>query len=1025
MVCALVTGLLGLSLVTSPAPEAAAAGTDTPLAVTPYSGFDPSLSRAPYVTDLTQSSAYVNWATNSMTPGSVAWAPVGPGGCPTSVTTWSSAAVGATTSLPTAVLGGSAVTAPPSMSGWAFHVTNGAGISTSEFQNSVEVSGLTPGTHYCYAVFSSNRASAIDLLPASHPDQTFTTLDSPDVTSTEPVTFDVMGDTGENYAATTGSASSDVGWPGGVNPDQASLYNQIGSSGAQFLVLAGDVSYAGGNDSNYGDLVQTGTDPEVSNIFGPSYLPQTGGIPTFAADGNHGQNVSTLRTWPSPVTAQSSGGTYDFDSYSGVDGLSGAAPDAWYAFSTGNVRVYVLDSAWADSSRSSGTTGSECGANASACQGYQADADQHWQTTSAEYQWLQNDLASHPGGVKFAVFHFPLRSDNSTQPSDPYLENEPTVNPNAPTSLEALLSANGVAIAFTGHAHTYQRFVPQLGGRVISYVTGGGGAVLEPVQGGSNCAALQATSDVYAIGWSQQGADPNAGTGTSCGAPPPGSAADVYHFLKVTVTGTTVTVSPTNAAGAVFDQQTYDFSKTTPLNLPTAPGSVAATATSSSVVQLRWTPATETDGTIASYQVTRSDSTSGSTLLGTTSGSATYSDTTAVPGTSYLYTVTARDAVGNNSLPGTSNTVALPTAPRGVTATATGPTRVLITWSASSEFNGSITSYEVDRDGTTVGSTTGDAGTFTDSSALPDTNYSYSVTAHDAVGGQSTPGTSTTVTTPPLPVPILPPALFPVPPPVTPAPVPTRSDCMSHLPSGSVVGAAALPDGSGYYEVDSDGDVATFGGAKCYGAMTGTRLNKPIAGMAVDDATGGYWLVATDGGIFAFDAPFHGSTGGLHLNKPIVGIVGSADGAGYWMVATDGGVFAFGVPFYGSTGGIRLNKPIVGMAVDHATGGYWLVASDGGVFAFHAPFFGSTGAIVLNKPIVSIAPLGDGSGYRLVATDGGVFAFRAAFYGSTGSRTLNTPIIAGVDDTVGDGYWLIASDGGVFNFRAPFFGSAA
>jgi hypothetical protein len=36
---------------------------------------------------------------------------------------------------------------------------------------------------------------------------------------------------------------------------------------------------------------------------------------------------------------------------------------------------------------------------------------------------------------------------------------------------------------------------------------------------------------------------------------------------------------------------------------------------------------------------------------------------------------------------------------------------------------------------------------------------------------------------------------------------------------------------------------------------------------------------------------------------------------GYWLVASDGGVFGFGDgTFYGSTGGIGLDRPIVGMA---------------------------------------------------------------------------------------------------------------
>ncbi len=41
----------------------------------------------------------------------------------------------------------------------------------------------------------------------------------------------------------------------------------------------------------------------------------------------------------------------------------------------------------------------------------------------------------------------------------------------------------------------------------------------------------------------------------------------------------------------------------------------------------------------------------------------------------------------------------------------------------------------------------------------------------------------------------------------------------------------------------------------------------------------------------------------------------TTDGGGYWLVASDGGIFAYGdAPFEGSTGGMSLNRPIVGMA---------------------------------------------------------------------------------------------------------------
>jgi hypothetical protein len=129
------------------------------------------------------------------------------------------------------------------------------------------------------------------------------------------------------------------------------------------------------------------------------------------------------------------------------------------------------------------------------------------------------------------------------------------------------------------------------------------------------------------------------------------------------------------------------------------------------------------------------------------------------------------------------------------------------------------------------------------------------------------------------------------------------------------------------------------------------------AGLPSPDGRG-YWLVASDGGIFAYgDAGFYGSAGALPLNKPIVGMATTPDGKGYWLVASDGGIFAYGdAGFYGSAGALPLNKPIVGMATTPDGKGYWLVASDGGIFAYgDAGFYGSAGALPLNKPIVGMA----------------------------------------------------------------------
>ena len=211
------------------------------------------------------------------------------------------------------------------------------------------------------------------------------------------------------------------------------------------------------------------------------------------------------------------------------------------------------------------------------------------------------------------------------------------------------------------------------------------------------------------------------------------------------------------------------------------------------------------------------------------------------------------------------------------------------------------------------------------------------------------------------------------------------------------------------------------------GSVTLVARTPQPAGAATSS---GYWLMATDGGVFSFGkAGFYGSTGAVPLNQPIVGTAATPSGRGYWMVASDGGIFTFGdAGFYGSMGGKPLNKPIVAMAPTKSGKGYWLVAADGGIFAFgDAGFFGSTGSDKLNKPVVDMAATPSGRGYWLAATDGGIFSFGdAAFYGSTGAVDLAKRIHAMSASPSGKGYWMVAGDGGMFTFGdAGFYGSAS
>jgi len=581
-----------------------------PIPTAPYSGFNPELARAPYVTDLTQTSAVVTWATNPNIHGTLYYGP--PGNCTAN-------SIPVTTGMVTQVR---VSPNPPSTYPTRY-----------DYQSTVPVTGLSPGTSYCYEVFDAG-SPAVDLLPASQPYGTVTTLDPASINSTQPLTFDVLGDFGETSDRGTSSPTS-------VNSNQAAIDSLIGSSGARFAVGVGDIAYNDGGNYNYGDLQQTGTSvgtpnlTEISDVFGPNYWPLTGGIPLFAADGNHGQNSNILTTWPESGTASSSGGKYAMEQYSSVDGISPASyPSDWYAFSSGNVRFYILDGSWTDANIGT-AVGSACPytAGGTNCKIYQVDADAHFLPGDEEYQWLAADLQAHPGGIKLAFFHFPLRSDNATQDSDVYLQQD----------LEPLLAQNGVNIAFSGHAHDYERNTTAGPNTILSYVTGGGGGAIQPVAG-KGCSPW----DAYAIGWSY-----SAGKGSKCGsATAPASDAQAYHFLKVTVSGNTVTVHPINAAGQEFDTQAYTFASAA----PTTPSHVTATAASATSVQLTWDASSETGGTIASYQISRNG-----TPLTSVPGSATsYPDSTAQPGTAYTYAVTAVDQSGTPSQPGTSNTVTTP-----------------------------------------------------------------------------------------------------------------------------------------------------------------------------------------------------------------------------------------------------------------------------------------------------------------------------------------------------------------------------
>jgi hypothetical protein len=256
--------------------------------------------------------------------------------------------------------------------------------------------------------------------------------------------------------------------------------------------------------------------------------------------------------------------------------------------------------------------------------------------------------------------------------------------------------------------------------------------------------------------------------------------------------------------------------------------------------------------------------------------------------------------------------------------------------------------------------------------------------------------------------------------------------------------ASATSTPCGYWLVGSDGGIFTFGQAQFYGSTGSLKLQRPVVGISpTTPGTGfsGYWLVASDGGIFSFNTGFYGSIPGLglnpagsglpqSLNAPIVGMVPSTTGHGYFMVATDGGVFAFGdAHFAGSCPGFGGCAGSAVAVVPDATGnGYWVMTSTGSVYGFgDATYFGGPGP--QSTPITSAAATPSGLGYYVVDGSGRVFTYGDAKAlgslpaGAAGSSDPATAIVV-TDDSLG--YWVVTAQGKVYPFGdAPIEGDVS
>jgi chitodextrinase len=202
-----------------------------------------------------------------------------------------------------------------------------------------------------------------------------------------------------------------------------------------------------------------------------------------------------------------------------------------------------------------------------------------------------------------------------------------------------------------------------------------------------------------------------------------------------------------SAESAPASATTLAAPDTTP---PSVPGSVNASAVSSSQINLSWVASTD-NVAVTGYVVRRN----GAVIVTTPANVTTYQNTGLAASTTYSYTVQAQDAEGNvssQSAPASATTQAVmdttpPSIPAGLSAVPISPSQINLSWSASTD-DMAVTGYRVYRGGVLL-TTVGNVTAFQNTGLAPATVYSYTVQALDAAGNasaQSAPATATTLT---------------------------------------------------------------------------------------------------------------------------------------------------------------------------------------------------------------------------------------------------------------------------------------
>ena len=329
-------------------------------------------------------------------------------------------------------------------------------------------------------------------------------------------------------------------------------------------------------------------------------------------------------------------------------------------------------------------------------------------SSSPQGQWLAADLAANSSICTLAYWHIPLFSSGGRAAS------------NTQSIWQTLYNYNADVI-LAGHDHIYERFAPQTPSGALDnvrgirqFIVGSGGA------NHTSLAQIAANSEVR--------------------------NADTYGVLKLTLHPTSYDWQFVPEAGKTFTDSgsTFCHGQTSDVTPPTTPGNLVANAVAPNRVNLTWNASTDNVGVIG-YQVLRDN------VQIATASTTAYSDTDIQPQTTHTYKVMAFDAGGNfsaasnNASATTPPDTAPPSAPTNLTATTTSLGQINLNWSASTD-NVSVAGYRVFRNGAQIATVS--TLSYTDTTAVANTTYSYYVNAFDSTGNTSASSNTTMITAP-------------------------------------------------------------------------------------------------------------------------------------------------------------------------------------------------------------------------------------------------------------------------------------